>query len=171
MCTLLEIWSSSSPQSVHASVRTVLCTSALLESALQAAKDQAGWWEPEPCPLWIGTLCQSNPHQGLNELSSSPLPFNTMPWLVAHMPTALKCWYKRGSVDTLGFRDHIRRLTLDCIPWACGNLCLKLRTVEIIMPSPSWKLNSIVPLFHCLTTIKNYPEICSVWIVIDLCEC
>lgn len=89
MYNILGILSSSSRQSVHASVWTALCTSALLESALQAAEDQAEW-EPEPCPLWIRTLCQSNPQRGLNKLSPSPLPYNTMPWLVASLPTILK---------------------------------------------------------------------------------
>lgn len=28
---------------------------------------RSGWWEPEPCPLWIRTLCQSNPLWGLNK--------------------------------------------------------------------------------------------------------
>lgn len=88
MNNILEILSSSSPQSVHASVWSAFCTSALLESALQAAQDQAGW-EPEPCPLWIRTLCQSVPHQGLNKLSPSSLPYNTMPLLVAYLPTVL----------------------------------------------------------------------------------
>lgn len=41
------------------------CTSALLESALRAAENQAGW-EPEPCPLWIKALCQSIPYWGIN---------------------------------------------------------------------------------------------------------
>lgn len=88
MYGILDILSISSPQSVHASVWTALCTSALLESALRAVEDQAEW-EPEPCPLWIRTLCQSNPHRGLNKLSPTPLPYNTTPWLVAYLPTIL----------------------------------------------------------------------------------
>lgn len=88
MYNILKILSRSSPQSVHASVWSALCTSALLESAMRAAEDQAGW-KPEPCPLWIRTLCQSIPHRGLNKLSPSPLPYNTMPLLVAYLPTML----------------------------------------------------------------------------------
>lgn len=88
MYNILEILSRSSPQSVHASVWSALCTSALLESALRAAEDQAGW-QPEPCPLLIRTLCQSIPRWGLNKLSPSPLPYNTMPLLVACLPTML----------------------------------------------------------------------------------
>lgn len=68
---------------------TASCTSALLKSALQAAEDQAGL-EPEPCPLWIRAVCQSNPHRGLNELSPSPLPYNTMP--CGWWPTCLLCY-------------------------------------------------------------------------------
>lgn len=29
------------------------------------------------------------PNRGLNKLSPSPLPYYTMPWLVAHLPTTL----------------------------------------------------------------------------------
>lgn len=64
------------------------CVLVPYESALRAAEDRAKW-EPEPCPLWIRTLCQSNPHRGLYKLSPSPLPYNTMPWLVAYLPTIL----------------------------------------------------------------------------------
>lgn len=47
------------------------CTSALLESALRAAENQAGW-EPEPCPLWIKALCQSIPYWGINLKKKKP---------------------------------------------------------------------------------------------------
>lgn len=77
MYTILEVWSRSSPLCVHASVRTALC---VLVPYLRSEIRRSG---VSLSLVLSGSERYASliPIRVLINLSSTPLPYNTMPWL------------------------------------------------------------------------------------------